>query len=142
MSASAWSFAKLLELHRSFLEMRRLPSVADRRNSSFRIVASRASMVRLEDAVVKCPSCPVDRRADILQEATLVLVESFSAESIHYTDQGTNEFGTWYWTVCSNACARAARRLREAASDLVEFVDSGMLAHVSAAPDPRRSQGG
>jgi DNA-directed RNA polymerase specialized sigma24 family protein len=134
MSESAWSAAKLIALHQSFLEMRQLASVADRRASSFRIVACQASMARLEDAAFKCPSCPVNLHADILQEATMVLTESLSTESIHYSDQGADEFGKWYWACCYHACLRAARNLNDDQSKMVSFVDMEELSHVIAPP--------
>jgi hypothetical protein len=135
MNAPEWPLAELIELHRSFIEMRQRRSIEDRRDSSFRLVLCRASMDRLERALIDCPFCPGDLHADTLQEVTLLLVESFSAESLHYTDLGADRFGRWYWTVCCHVCERAARKLLGDALNRLAFVDPETLSQVAAAPE-------
>jgi DNA-directed RNA polymerase specialized sigma24 family protein len=134
MKSPEWPLAELIELHRSFIEMRQRRSIEDRRDLSFRLVLCRASMDRLEIGAIKCPPCRADLRADHLQEATLVLVETLSAEMLHYADQGAVEFGSWYWNACCHACLHAARRFQGEASKLIAFVDTESLSQVAAAP--------
>src|SRR5579864_8063877 len=98
VNAPKWPLEELIDLYRSFLEMRQRASLDERRELSFRLVLHRASLVRLEKAAIGCTFCPLDLQADSLQEATLLLVESLSAESLAYADQGPDEFGSWYWT--------------------------------------------
>jgi hypothetical protein len=123
MKAPLWPRAELIDLHRSFLEMRSRRSVEERRDLSFKIVLRRASMVRLEQSMIECPFCPAELRADVLQEMTLLLAETFAAESLHYSDQGVDQFGSWYWTVCGHACERAARKLRGDELESIVFAD-------------------
>lgn len=119
------SMGQIIDLHRLFLEMRERTSLAERRELSFRLVLHRASMERLRAAAVEC--CQHADRADVLQDAMLLLVQKLSAESLRYVDQGADDFGGWYWTVGYSACRNAAYVYQNARSQSFVYVDPDHL---------------
>jgi hypothetical protein len=123
MRALATSRAGLGELLQLFVAMRQAASADVRHDLAFQITLCPASMNRLQAAcstVVKCLSDRANLRSDILQEATLFIVEWLSAESLDYEDRGLDFFGSWYWTLCLRACRRALKKCRPLEGTLIK----------------------
>jgi DNA-directed RNA polymerase specialized sigma24 family protein len=128
---------ELVELHRLFLDMRRATADVVRRRLAFEIVLHSSGQMRLKaacGAVLLGASHDFSLRSDILQEATLLMVERLTPPCLAYLDEGADRFGGWLYTMCRRCCLDAWHRERPAWVCATLFVDPNQLLDVAAPP--------
>ena len=129
---------KLVELHQLFLEMRRETADLMRRKLAFEIVVHSVAQMKLKaacGAVLGRASRDVHLRADILQEAELLMVERLTAPCLPYIDEGADPFGGFLYTMCRWCCFDAWNEQDPDWVRATKFVDQDQLLNVAAPPN-------
>ncbi|HEY3968471.1 MAG TPA: hypothetical protein VGM05_28240 [Planctomycetaceae bacterium] len=112
---------------------------AVRQKLAFEVVLHSAAQMRLNaacGAVLRRASYDVNLRSDILQEATLLLVERLTPARLAYFDEGADRFGGWFYVMCRRCCLDAWRRHNPPWVCATQFVDSERLLEIVDIPGP------
>jgi DNA-directed RNA polymerase specialized sigma24 family protein len=106
--------ADLKRLHQRFLQLCEA-NVEQRDAILEEVLIARASQSRLSSAtgtVLGRLASRRDLRAEIMQEASLILLARLRSGHFQYEDRGWDAFGGWLWTSWHMACKEAWRRTR------------------------------
>jgi DNA-directed RNA polymerase specialized sigma24 family protein len=127
----------LVHLHSAYLKMRDEPALARRLILVHQIILHPVFRRKLRQVVAKRTDCRGDhqRRCDIMQEATCLLIDWLTAENAPYGDQGPDKFGGWLWTLCRRACARAVHKDQRQKRCGILSLDLSNLTEIAAPPD-------
>lgn len=130
---------ELVALHQLFRAMRQETVDAVRQGLAFEVVLHSAAQMRLNmacGAVLRRTRHDANLRSDILQEATVLLVERLTPVRLAYLDEGADRFGGWLYTMCRRCCLDAWHRHNPPWVCATQFVDSDNLLEIADIPSP------
>jgi DNA-directed RNA polymerase specialized sigma24 family protein len=137
MDAQERPTTELAELHQLFLKLRHETVDSARRRLAFEIVLHPAGEMRLKaacGAVLGRASHDLSLRSDILQAATVRLVERLTQPGLAYLDESADEFGGWLYSMCRSCCFDAWESERSPWVGETSVVDPDQLLNVAASP--------